>query len=263
MNQVKMNNDVSVCPSPSRQYKPNRLPGSSARIGLITLATDSATEPEWWDMARGNDIAIYVSRIQYNSDCSPESLRAMGNDMSRTASLLPHNLSLDAIAYSCTSGTVAIGHQTVVDAIQAVHPGIPVATPISGAVGALRHLGASRVAVLTPYTDIVNDTIRAYLQNEGLDITGMAGFSLTRDEDIARVPTEALLEAAQEIITPESEALFLSCTGLVVVNDIPWLEEKLNLPVITSNQAMLWETLQSVGHGSPVSGFGKLMNSFG
>lgn len=263
MNQVNTQADDLVCPSPTRHYKPNRLPGANARIGLITLATDSSSEPEWWDMARDNDIAIHVSRIQYNSNCTPESLRAMGDDMTRAAGMLPHNLALDAIAYSCTSGTVAIGHQQVVDRIQAAHPGIPVATPISGAAGALRRFNATRVAIVTPYTDVVNDTIQSYLENEGLEITGITGFSLTRDEDMARIPIEALLEAAHESITPESEALFLSCTALIVVKDIPWLEEKLNLPVISSNQAMLWESLQSVGHSKPITGFGKLMESFG
>ncbi len=263
MNEIKAAKDNFVCPSPTRQYKPNPLPGTGARIGLITLATDPSSEPEWWEMAQGHDIAIYVSRIQYNSNCTPESLRAMGDDMTRSAGMLPENLSLDAIAYSCTSGTVAIGHQKVVDRIQAAHPGIPVATPISGAAGALRHFGATRVAVVTPYTDDVNATIQAYLENEGLEITGMNGFSLTRDGDMSRVPIEALLEAAQDSITPESEALFLSCTALILVKHLAWLEEKLNLPVISSNQAMFWESLRSVGYDKPVSGFGSLLESLG
>ncbi|MBT4041148.1 MAG: hypothetical protein HOE65_14025 [Rhodospirillales bacterium] len=187
----------------------------------------------------------------------------MASDMTRAAAMLPQSLQLDAIAYSCTSGTVAIGHQEVVDRIQAAHPGIPVATPISGAAGALKHFGASNVAVVTPYTDLVNDTIQAYLENEGLNITGINGFSLTRDVDMACVPVEAILEAAQESITSETEALFLSCTALIVVKDIPWLEEKLGMPVISSNQAMLWETLKSVGYDKPLSGFGRILESLG
>ena len=261
MNQMNSKQLDSVCPSPTRHYVPKPLPGTGARIGLITLATDSGSEPEWWDMVPGHDVALYVSRIQYDSNCTPESLRAMGDDMTRAASMLPDNLYLDAIAYSCTSGTTAIGHQNVVDRIQAAHPGVPVATPISGACGALKCLGASKVAVVTPYTDIVNETIQAYLENEGLTITGMVGFSLIRDEDLARLPLEAIMEAIDEVLTPESEAIFLSCTGLVVVNDIPAIEEKFGLPVITSNQAMFWEALRASGYTKPIKGFGRLLSS--
>jgi maleate isomerase len=263
MNKIDAQSGSASCPSPTRQYTPNHLPGTQARIGLIVLASDPSSEPEWRDMVRGHDIAIHVSRIVYDSNCTPESLRAMGGDMTRAAGLLAPNLSLDTVAYSCTSGTVAIGHQKVVDNIQVSCPGLPVATPISGAAGALKHFGASRVAVVTPYTDTVNATIQSYLENEGLEITGMTGFSLTRDEDMACVPVDALLEAARESITAETEAVFFSCTALIIAKDIPWLEEQLGLPVVTSNQAMLWESLKSVGYDKPLSGFGRLMESLG
>lgn len=260
MNQMNARQRDSVCPSPTRRYVPKPLPGTGARIGLITLATDSGSEPEWWDMVPDTDeVALYVSRIQYDSNCTPESLRAMGDDMTRAASMLPDNLFLDAIAYSCTSGTTAIGHQNVVERIQAAHPGIPVATPISGACGALRDFGASRVAVVTPYTDLVNESIRAYLEKEGLSITGLVGFSLIRDEDLARLPLDAIMEAIEEVVTPESEAIFLSCTGLVIVRDIPKIEQKFNLPVVTSNQAMFWEALRASGYTKSISGFGRLL----
>lgn len=263
MNKMNAARDNFVCPSPTRQYKPACLPGMGARIGLIVLCSDTSSEPEWQDMIHGHDVAIHVSRIQYNSNCTPESLRAMGEDMTRASSMLPPNLFLDAIAYSCTSGTVAIGHGQVVERIQVANSGMPVATPISGAAGALEHFGASRVAVVTPYTDIVNDTIQAYLENEGIEITGMTGFSLTADVDMATIPVEALLEAAQESITPETEAVFFSCTALIIANHIAWLEEQLNLPVVTSNQAMLWESLKSVGYDKPLTGFGRLMETLG
>ncbi len=263
MNQIRRRPD-SLCPSPTRHYTPKPLPAQDgARIGLITLATDSASEPEWWEMAAGNDIAVYVSRIQYESNCTMETLRAMGDDMTRAAGMLPDNLFLDAIAYSCTSGTTAIGHENVVERIQIAHPGTPVATPISGAVAAMKALGASRVAVVTPYTDEVNLSIRAYLEEKGLILTGMTGFSLIRDEDLARVPVEAVMEAIREVLTPDSEAIFLSCTGLVIVKDIPLLEEEFGLPVVTSNQAMLWESICAVRYRNPIRGFGKLMTMTG
>ena len=37
------------------------------------------------------------------------------------------------------------------------------------------------------------------------------------------------------------------------------LEQRLNLPVIASNQAMLWHCLRSAGYREPVFGYGSLL----
>jgi maleate isomerase len=212
-------------------------------------------------MLPDDDIALYVSRISYTSDCTPENLKAMAPDMTRAASLLAPNLALDTIAYGCTSGTVNIGYEGVVERIRTARPGIPVSTPISGAVSAFRHLGVNKIAVVTPYIDSVNQTISNYLLDEGIEITGMTGFSLTADNDIASIPADALMEAARDVITPETEAVFFSCTALVIARDIDGMEASLGMPVICSNQAMLWEALRKANYTKPIAGFGQLMSS--
>ena len=38
------------------------------------------------------------------------------------------------------------------------------------------------------------------------------------------------------------------------------LEKKLGKPVITSNQSLIWDTLESIGMNKDILGFGKLFN---
>ena len=58
----------------------------------------------------------------------------------------------------------------------------------------------------------------------------------------------------------DAEALFISCTALPVLNIIDKLEKKLNKPVLSSNQALIWDSLESIGKNKSVVGFGKLFN---
>ena len=58
----------------------------------------------------------------------------------------------------------------------------------------------------------------------------------------------------------DADALFISCTALPVLNIIDNLEKKLNKPVLSSNQTLIWDSLESIGKNNNVTGFGKLFN---
>ena len=56
----------------------------------------------------------------------------------------------------------------------------------------------------------------------------------------------------------DAEAIFISCTNLPALSIIDKLEKKLNKLVLSSNQVLIWDTLQSIGKNDPINGFGKL-----
>jgi maleate isomerase len=147
----------------------------------------------------------------------------------------------------------------VARAIDAAKPGIPFTTPITAAVAAFRHLGARRIAVLTPYVDEVNEAIRGFLVAAGLDVVEFGSFHLRTEQEIARVPPEAIVSAGRAITGPGAEALFISCTGLQGHAAIAALEAATGRPVVTSNQAQVWEALSLIGYARPVHGYGRLL----
>ena len=55
-----------------------------------------------------------------------------------------------------------------------------------------------------------------------------------------------------------ADALFVSCTALPVLPIIDKLEKKLNTIVLSSNQALIWDTLVKINKDNQVTGFGKL-----
>ena len=70
-----------------------------------------------------------------------------------------------------------------------------------------------------------------------------------------------LYEVLSKIDLNDADALFVSCTALPVLSIIDKLEKKLNKVVLSSNQALIWDTLEKIGKNDSIKGFGKLFNS--
>ena len=58
---------------------------------------------------------------------------------------------------------------------------------------------------------------------------------------------------------PEAQALVLSCTDMRSVEIIARLEEATGKPVVTSNQAMMFQAMQLAGIGEGLAGYGRLL----
>ncbi len=229
------------------------------RFGLVALATDHASESELHRMLPADDVDLFATRIRHDGQCDVASLRAMGDALAASCELLLPGTPLDAIAYGCTSGTVAIGFERVAAAIRSQRPGVAVTTPITGAEAAFRALGAQRVAVLTPYVDEVNELIADYLEGNGFSVSTLASFGLETDIQMSTVPPEVIERAVLDLDPTGAEAVFICCTALRSVSTIAPLEKRLGLPVVTSNQAMLWEMLRASGYTRTIPGYGRLL----
>ncbi len=229
------------------------------RIGLIVLSNDYATERDFMNMRPSDEVAVFVSRVPNTPECTVEGLRAMAPHITTAASLLVPEGRLDAVAYSCTSGTVVMGFDNIRASIQAARPDIPCVTPITASLAALNGFAAQRLAVLTPYVDGVNAAIAAHLEAEGKTIAGFTSFQIEANEDMAALPSEAIYRAALEADRPDADALFISCTAIRAVDVVERIEQGLGKPVVTANQAMFWQALRRTGYGSPIPGYGRLL----
>ena len=89
------------------------------RVGLIILATDHTSEPDFRRMVASERIGVYVARIPYANPTTPENLRKMQPSLSAGAALILPDEPLDAVCYSCTSASVVIGDAEIEAAIQA------------------------------------------------------------------------------------------------------------------------------------------------
>ncbi|MGX9120917.1 maleate cis-trans isomerase family protein [Mesorhizobium sp. BHbsci] len=229
------------------------------RIGLLALSNDYVTERDFMNMRPDDDVVIYTSRLLNAPDCSLTSLRDMAPRITDAASLLVPEGRLDAIAYSCTSGTAAMGYERVQELVQAGRPGVAFSTPLTASLAGLGRFSAQRVAVLTPYTDEVNEVIATNIESSGLEISEFNSFNLSDNELMAKITPESILQAAREINTSDADALFISCTAIRAVEVIEMIEEHIRKPVITAVQSLFWQSVRLAGYKKPIPGYGKLL----
>jgi len=228
------------------------------RIGMITLASGLTAELEMNEILP-KDALLLPTRIMNKDEISMGNLAEMQTDMTRGAATILPEEHLDVMIYCCTSGTIAMGEETVTACIRAVKPGIAVTNPFTATVAAFRALNLKHVAMLAPYTVEVTTAMREHLEGKGLEIVRTGTFGLALDSEICQVAQDAIYTHAVAMDCAEAEALFVSCTGLRVVGLIDAIEREIGKPVVTSNQALAWHALQLAGYRDPVPGFGALM----
>ncbi len=231
------------------------------RIGLIALDSDVATERDFHAMLPPA-VMFYTSRIHCINPITVENLRRQGPLLRDAVKLLVPAQRLDAIAYSCTSGTVAIGYEGVASEIRAAgRPGVRVVTPSTAAIAGFAHLGVRSISLLTPYLDSVNQAMRAFLESHGIDVVNIGGFCMDDDREMARIPPDAIFDAALEVYDERADALFISCTAIRAVEIIERAEAALSRPVLSAIQTLFWQSLREAGYSAPVPGFGRLLAS--
>tara|TARA_B100001769_G_C21851897_1_gene461744 strand:- start:127 stop:687 length:561 start_codon:yes stop_codon:yes gene_type:complete len=174
--------------------------------------------------------------------------------------ILP-NEKLDCVVYGCTSGTVATGYENIKNKINKAKPEAQVTTPSTAALNALKKLNIKKISIFTPYSKVLNDDVLNYFRKENFIVTSNSYFGITNDLDIGKVDPNYLYEILCNMDLGDADALFISCTALPALSLIDKLEKKLNKIVLSSNQVLIWDTLQSIGKNQSIKGFGKLFNT--
>ena len=131
-------------------------------------------------------------------------------------------------------------------------------TPSSAAIKALKKFNVKKLAIFTPYSKKLNDEVVNFFLGEKFDIVSNTYLDIAADYDIGKVDEDFLFKTLSKMDLADADALFISCTALPVLNIIDKLEKKLNKPVLSSNQALIWNTLEEIGQNNDIRGFGKL-----
>ena len=167
---------------------------------------------------------------------------------------------MDCVVFGCTSGTIVSGFDNIKKKINLAKPNALVTAPSTAALNALKKKNIKRISVVTPYIKSLNDDVVNFFKGNNFEIVSNTYFDIESDVDIGKVDQNKLFEILSEIDHNKAQALFVSCTSLPVLNIIEKLEKKLNMTVLSSNQALIWETLEKINENKSVTGFGSLFN---
>jgi len=228
------------------------------RIGLIALASDFTIEKDFINVIKDKKIDFFVNRIECFNPLTKENLIKMSEKVTEvTKDILPDE-KIDCVVYGCTSGTIAAGYQSIEKKIKKAKPEAEVTTPSTASIKALRKMNLSKIAIFTPYPKKLNDEVIDFFKKENFQITANAYFDISSDIDIGKVDANYLYDVLSKMDLNGADALFISCTALPALSIIDKLEKKLGKIVLSSNQALIWETLEKIGKNDSINGFGKL-----
>ena len=140
--------------------------------------------------------------------------------------------------------------------------GVPVIVPALALLKALTYLKIRKISVVTPYPEWNNQTLKTFLSEASFEIVGFKG-----DERLKEVAKNNYLwhqlpdEAAafiKEVSHKGADAIVLPCTAWRTFEVIEELEDDLNIPVVTANQATIWSLARRASIESALRPRGKL-----
>ena len=242
----------------STKIEPKFVSKSNPRVGLIALASDFMIEKDFINVIKDKDIDFFVNRIECYNPLTSKNLIKMSEKVTEvTKDILPDQ-KIDCVVYGCTSGTIAAGFNSIEKKVKLAKPEAKLTTPSTAAIKALKKLKIKNISIFTPYSRTLNDEVVDFFKKENFNITSNYYFDIESDFDIGKVDQYYLYEVLSKVDLKGAEALFVSCTALPVLQIIDKLEKKLNTTVLSSNQALIWDTLVKINKNNSVEGFGKL-----
>ncbi len=141
--------------------------------------------------------------------------------------------------------------------------GLPATTMSNGVIEGLKKLGARRVAVATAYNDTVNERLRAFLIEHGIEPVRIEGLGIEAMTDVDKVTQQVLEDFAAGVQARArgTDSLLVSCGGFRTLELIPILEKRTGVPVISSMPHGLWAGARLAGLNGAAPGYGRLLSA--
>lgn len=213
-------------------------------LGLIALQADRTIEDDFRRLMPP-DISLLTSRVASEPEVTPDALATMEGALRGAASLFPAGHSFDVVGYGCTSGTAQIGAEVVAAQIGKGTQTRHVTNPLSALVAACEALGLRRIAILSPYVASVSDRLREVLAGHDIQTPTFDSFDEGNEEAVTQIDAASIIAASKAMMQgAQVDALFLSCTNLRTLDVIAPLQEKLGVPVLSSNLVLAWHMLR-------------------
>jgi maleate cis-trans isomerase len=138
--------------------------------------------------------------------------------------------------------------------------GIPAITSAQAVGRAVRTLRARRIAIVSPYSDAVNERAARYFESKhGLETVALEGFGATDSYAIGQLGPENARTAFARIDRPEIDVFVVPGGNFSTMASIAAWEQEFGKPVVTTNQASFWAMLRHFNTGDRLPTFGRLL----
>jgi maleate isomerase len=207
-------------------------------IGLLVPSSNTVMETDFH--RRFSRPAVVTTTRIFLEDVTREAETRMNEVELPQAMRLIKTAAPDVVVFGCTSaGSLGgIGHDAAIGRSIESATGARAVTVVGSVVARLERLQGRRVAVFTPYRDDMTRSVADCVGEAGFEVVKSAGMGIVDNREIGRVtPSEIVQFVEREF--QQADCVFLSCTNWRTIETIQTLEQRLGVPVFTSNQACI------------------------
>ncbi|MFE2414027.1 arylmalonate decarboxylase [Kitasatospora sp. NPDC059408] len=239
--------------------------GPRLKVGVIVPATNTSAQPEMESM-RPAGVTNHTGRMPTENLCIADDV----------ASLLAsyRDATHEAIKHltPCDPDCIVIGfspeiywdgpesHARVLASMKAASGGRPVTMSPDALREALDSYGARRIALITPYVPVGDDTASRFFTDTGYDVVTVRGLGCSNPARIAHVSEAELRDIIKEIDGQDVDAVVQIGTNVALARLAATAETWIGKPVISNNTALYWHALRHNGIQDRVPGLGSLLS---
>jgi maleate isomerase len=215
---------------------------------------------------REEQITFHSSRMRMRN-VTPEELRAMNEQTARAAAELA-DARCDVIATACLVALMAQGpgyHCTAEDQIRDVLREQDALVPVVSSAGALldglRSLGATKIAMVTPYEKPLTKLVASYIEAGGVEVHDALSLGVSDNQAVAALDPLDLQEHWRRLDLSGCDALVLSaCVQMPSLASIDPVERESGLPVLSAATATTFAMLGALGLSTRIPRAGRLLS---
>lgn len=141
--------------------------------------------------------------------------------------------------------------------------GIVATTSIRSAVLALKHLAASKVALVSPYPQELHQSAAKFLTDSGLEVTDNATMDVPfkKLQDVSPEQIAATARRVYRAGGERADAIYIPCNQWAAADAVSLIEGELGVPVVSGAHADFWEAFRMIGIHDHIEGNGALLGS--
>ncbi len=234
----------------------------SIRLGVLTPSSNTALEPLTSAMAASvPGLSAHFSRFKVTEiSLQAQALGQFDDSKILAAAELLADARVDVIGWSGTSSGW-LGFEADRRLCERIHErtGIRATTAVLALNELLALRGITRLALVTPYTQDVQQRIIGNYRQLGIEIVAERHLGIHVNHDFALVEPATLRGLMREVASDRPQAITTFCTNLQAAQLAGAVETELDIPLLDTVSTTLWGMLRTAG-GDPgsVRGWGRL-----
>jgi len=218
------------------------------RIGLLIPSSNSVMENDLHMALPRDRYTVHTARM-YMVDATRDAEIRMIEEHAPKAAADVGTANIDLLVFGCTSAGSLFGLEY--DAKICRELGALARCPTLGAISAVNETldahGFRKLAVITPYIDDLTQVVARAAETTTRRVVAAHGMGISDNVKLADpTPADIVTFARDRLDGIDFDGLFVSCTNFRALEALPELERALNVPVVTSSQAVIEQVKRSL-----------------